>query len=152
MTGERHSIFRKDNCLSTDTPITPEVVMPPGPEEQKPARRPVAPAWHTLVFLVIVFAAAALSAERHGEKIVRNGHVFTYLFTMGWEWLLVGFVLWGARKHGVTLKELVGGKWNSPEDGLIDVGIAVGFWLVAALILVLAAAAAGLLNPQNLEA
>jgi membrane protease YdiL (CAAX protease family) len=152
MTEERHSIFRKDNCLSTDAPITPEVVLTAGPEEQKPARRPVAPAWHTLVFLVIVFAAAALSAERHGEKLVRNGHVFTYLFTMGWEWLLVVFVLWGVRKNGVTLKELVGGKWKSPEDGLIDVAIAVGYWIVAALILVLAAAAAGLVNPQNLEA
>ena len=138
--------------MSTDTPISPEVVLTPGPEPvQKPARRPVAPTWHTVVFLVIVFAAAALSAERHGDKLVRSGHVFTYLFTMGWEWLLVGFVLWGARKHGVTLKELVGGKWKSPEDGLIDVAIAVGFWIVAALILVLAAAAAGLLDPHNLE-
>ena len=116
------------------------------------ARRPVAPAWHTAVFILIVFGAAALSAERHGERLVSHGHLFTYLFTMGWEWLLVGFVLWGARKNGFTLRDLVGGKWKSPEDGLIDVAIAVGFWIVAALILVLAAAAAGLVSPDKLEA
>jgi membrane protease YdiL (CAAX protease family) len=114
-------------------------------------RRPVAPAWHTAIFLVIVMASAAISAEQQGARLSRHGHLFTYLFTMGWEWLLVGFVLWGTRRNGVSLKDLVGGKWESPEDGLIDVAIAFGFWIAAALVLVLAAAAVGLVNPGNLE-
>jgi membrane protease YdiL (CAAX protease family) len=104
-----------------------------------------------VIFLAIVFVAAAFSAQQHGEKLVRHGHTFTYLFTMAWEWLLVAFVLWGARKNGVSLRDLVGGRWKSPEDGLIDVGIAVGFWIAAALVLVLAAAAAGLMDPAKME-
>ena len=136
--------------MATNPPPTTDVIEQPTTTAS--TLRAVAPVWHTAIFLVIVFSAAAFSAERHGERLVRHGHVFTYLFTMGWEWLLVGFVLWGARKNGVTLKELVGGKWKSPEDGLIDVAIAVGFWIVAAMVLVLAAAAAGLVNPANLEA
>ena len=138
--------------MSTDAPvpINPELTSPPASLASD--RRPVAPAWHTAVFLVIVFAAAAVSAQGHAERMVRHGHLFTYLFTMGWEWILVAFVLWGARRNGFGLKELVGGKWKSPEDGLIDVAIAVGFWIVAALILVLAAAAAGLVSPDKLEA
>jgi membrane protease YdiL (CAAX protease family) len=138
--------------LSTDTPITPEVVSNPEQAPKVIGKQPVAPTWHTAIFIVIVFGAAAFSAQQHGERIVRHGHLFTYLFTMGWEWLLVAFVLWGARKNGFTWKDLVGGKWKSPEDGLIDVAIAVGFWIVAALILVLAAAAAGLVSPDKLEA
>lgn len=139
--------------MSTDTPIPPDAIPLPEPQPVSPAgtQRPVAPWWHTVVFLVIVGAAAAVSAEQGTARAGRS-HVFTYLFTMGWEWMMVGFVLWGARKNGVTLKELVGGKWNSPEDGLIDVGIAVGFWIVAALILALAAFAVGLASADKLEA
>ncbi len=135
--------------MSTNPPPAADAVAVP---EAPNARRPVAPVWHTAIFLTIVFVAAAVSAEQHGAQLTRHGHLFTYLFTMGWEWLLVGFVLWGARRNGVTLKDLVGGKWKSPEDGLIDVAIAVGFWIAAALVLVLAAAAAGLVSPENLEA
>jgi membrane protease YdiL (CAAX protease family) len=154
MTWSPDSTFRaaapfEDDNLATNPPITTDIMEQPTPPV---STRPVAPVWHTVVFLVIVFAAAALSAERHGERIIRHGHLFTYLFTMGWEWLLVGFVLWGARKNGFTLKDLVGGKWKSPEDGLIDAAIAVGFWIAAALVLVLAAAAAGLVDPAKLEA
>lgn len=139
--------------MATNPPISPETILQPGNEAPAPAaRRPVAAAWHTAVFIVVVFAAAGLGAQQHSERLMRHGHIFTYLFTMGWEWLLVAFVLWGARKNGFALKDLVGGKWKSPEDGLIDVGIAVGFWIVAALILVLAAAAAGLVSPDKLEA
>lgn len=133
--------------MSANPPVSAVAVA-----EVPSARRPVAPVWHTAIFLVIVFVAAAVSAEQHGARITRHGHLFTYLLTMGWEWLLVGFVLWGARRNGVTLKDLVGGKWKSPEDGLIDVAIAVGFWIAAALVLVLAAAAAGLVSPDKLEA
>ena len=138
--------------MSTNSPITPESLASPQAATPTPLRQPVAPAWHTAIFLVVVFISAGISAQGHGEKLVRHGHLFTYLFTMGWEWLLVGFVLWGARKNGVTLKELVGGRWNSPEDGLIDVAIAVGFWITAALVLVLAAAAVGLVDPAKLDA
>lgn len=152
MTGERAADFSraKDKRLSTDTPITPEIVSPTQEPKPTASHRPVAPTWHTAIFIVIVFAAAAVSAQGHAERIVRHGHLFTYLFTIGWEWLLVGYVLWGTRKNGFELRDLVGGKWKSPEDGLIDVAIAVGFWIVAALILVLAAAASGLVSPDNL--
>jgi membrane protease YdiL (CAAX protease family) len=54
---------------------------------------------------------------------------------MAWEYVLVGYIVWGVRKNGVTLREVVGGRWNTPEDFLLDVAIAFGFWLVAAGIL-----------------
>lgn len=117
-----------------------------------PTRRPVAPTWHTVTFLLIVFGFAAVSAVQHAGGAGRHQHLYTYLFTMGWEWLLVGFVLWGTRKNGVTLKDLVGGRWDSPEDALLDVAIAVGFWIAAALVLFLAAAALGLTDPNKFEA
>jgi len=136
--------------LATNPPPTVEVTEPPLTPPD--ARRPVAPWWHTAIFLLVVSASALVSAQQGGARIAHRGHLFTYLFTMGWEWLLVAFVIWGAKRNGVTLKDLVGGKWKSPEDGLIDVAIAVGFWIAAALVLVLAAAAVGLVDPAKLEA
>jgi membrane protease YdiL (CAAX protease family) len=61
----------------------------------------------------------------------------------------VGFILWGARKQGVTLREIVGGRWKSPESLLIDVAIAFAFWIVAGGILVGFSYALGLTSPSQ---
>lgn len=126
--------------------------VPPSSPVEKPAGAAIAPTWHTVLFLVIVFVFAAFSAFQHAGGAGRGNHLFTYLFTIAWEWLLVAFVLWGTRKYGVTLRQLVGGRWNSPEDALIDVAVAVGFWIVSALVLFLAAAALGLTDVTKFEA
>lgn len=131
---------QSDAVLAADAPPPP------------PAHQPVAPAWHTVTFLLVVFVFAAFSAIQHAGGAGHRDHVFTYLFTIGWEWLLVAFVLWGARKKNVTLRDLVGGRWGSPEDALLDVAIAVGFWILAALVLFLAAAALGLTDPAKFDA
>ena len=125
----------------------PDVTVTGISEPPPTTRQPVAPAWHTIVFLVIVAGAAAVSAQQHGTGMIRNGRVFTYLFTMAWEWLLVAYILWGIRKKGLKLRDLVGGKWKSPEDALLDVAVAVGYWIVAAMILAAVAYAIGLAKP-----
>ncbi len=134
--------------MSTNPPVAsdPSVVIAETPN----TRRTVAPAWHTVVFLLIVAGASALSAAQHGTGVIRNGRMFTYLFTMGWEWLLVAYIAWGIKKHGFKLRDLVGGRWKSPEDALIDLAIAVGYWIVAALVLAAVAYAVGLANPGQL--
>jgi hypothetical protein len=53
---------------------------------------------------------------------------------MAWEWILTGFVYLGIRKR-VRLRELIGGRWATIEDFVRDLGIAVGFWLVAVAVL-----------------
>ena len=137
--------------MSTTPPLQPDAVPFPVESPAPPsAPRAVAPTWHTIFFLVIVAAASALSAAQHGTGIVRNGRMFTYLFTMGWEWFLIGYIAWGIGKNGVKLRDLVGGRWKSPEDALIDLAIAVGYWIVAALVLVGVAYAAGLTSPDKL--
>ena len=93
---------------------------------------PVAPAWHTALFVVVIVGFAALAARTQGQMIAQRGRVTFYLLTMAWEYLLVGYILWGARQRGVALREIVGGRWKSPEDLLIDVAVAFAFWIVAA--------------------
>ncbi|MGA1999828.1 MAG: CPBP family intramembrane glutamic endopeptidase [Terriglobales bacterium] len=110
---------------------------------------PVAPAWHTALFVVVIVCFAALSARTQGQMVAHRGRVTVYLLTLAWEYLLVGFILWGARKQGVTLREIVGGRWKSPESLLIDVAIAFAFWMVAAGTLAALSFALGLASPSQ---
>ena len=57
-----------------------------------------------------------------------------YLWTIAWEWVLTGFVYLGVRKR-IRLRDLIGGRWVKPEDVLLDVMIACGFWLAAIAVL-----------------
>lgn len=136
--------------MSTDPPIAPQsfeaaTPAPPAP----PAPKAVAPAWHTVLFVVVIIFFAALSARSQHQLIAHRGRVFVYLLTTVWEWLLVGYVVWGARKKRVTLREIVGGRWKSPRDFLLDVGVACGFWLVALGVLYAVSYALGLASPSQ---
>ncbi len=78
------------------------------------------------------------------------GRLRMYLVTMAWEYILVGYIIWGARRKRVALREIVGGKWKTPEDVLLDVAIAFGFWLVAASVLAGLSYVLGLTSPAQL--
>jgi membrane protease YdiL (CAAX protease family) len=56
--------------------------------------------------------------------------------TIVMEWAMVGYIIWGLRRtRRITLRDLIGGRWNKPEDFLLDVVVAFGFWIVAAMVL-----------------
>ncbi len=135
--------------MATNPPTTPETIV--RPETISAQRRPIAPAWHTIVFMFIIVVFSVLGARDHAKAMERHGRELTYLITMAWEWLLVLYIVWGVRKRGLGLRDLIGGRWKTPEDFLIDVGIAVGFWIAALLILALAAYAANLADLSKLE-
>ena len=133
--------------MSTNPPVAPET----SPAEARTATSPlpVAPAWHSALFVVVIVSFAALAARSQGQMIAHRGRVTFYLLTLAWEYLLVGYILWGARKRGVTLREIVGGRWKSPENLLIDVAIAFAFWMVAAGTLAALSFALGLMSPSQ---
>ena len=131
--------------MSTNPPAALET----SPDEAPTAKSLVAPAWHTVLFVVVIVSFAALSAQTQGQMIAHRGRPTVYLLTLAWEYLLVGYILWGARKKGVTLREIVGGRWKSPENLLIDVAIAFAFWMVAAGTLAALSFALGLASPSQ---
>ena len=54
-----------------------------------------------------------------------------YISLIAMEW---GLFVWvwrgGLRKTGTKLRELIGGKWSSAKDVLVDCGLALGLWAV----------------------
>ena len=103
------------------------------PENGRAHHGPVAPAWHTVVLLLILFffsfaSAYSGSVVPFGGKISR---AFGYMLVIVFEWAVVAFIWFGIRLRGVRLADLIGGKWARPLDLLRDITIAVAFLIVA---------------------
>lgn len=58
-----------------------------------------------------------------------------YLVTLFYEWLLFVLVVAGVRHSGASVLVVLGDHWRSARQVLRDIGIAAGFWLVAAVLL-----------------
>ncbi len=92
---------------------------------------------HTLFLLLVLAAVAVLgyfSIHRPATAHQPN-RLFFYLLTMAWEWLLVGYIYWGLRRRGKSLKNITGKSWRSASDFFVDVAIAFGFWIAAIFVL-----------------
>jgi membrane protease YdiL (CAAX protease family) len=101
------------------------------------ALRPLAGPVHTLGLLAFLAVHAYLSYTQAGQMRAAavHNHLPMYLQTMAIEWLTFGYVVYGARSHGVSLKELLGPRWSSGKQTLIDFGIAASF-LVGSLFII----------------
>jgi len=112
-----------DTELTVDSqPLTPE-------------RKGIAPAWHTVLLLLVLIVFSWGNAQATHHAMTSRGRIAGYLLTMGWEYILLAYVVWGARLRKISFRDLVGGRWDTFEDFLTDVMLAAGF-LVAWLLLV----------------
>ena len=108
--------------------------LPPPVHSSRP--RPVAPMWHTVVlaglFLLLALGGARLQhrAAAHGPDLpAAQNPTVLYLSLIAMQWGLVYFV-WkaGLRRQGVTLREVIGGRWTNARDVAVDLGLALGVW------------------------
>jgi uncharacterized protein len=104
-----------------------------------PGDRPlVASLRHTLIFLLIQAALAAGGAYMQhrpdtGPSLApqHQGMASLYAFMIVLEWALVYYVWVGVRtQKGGGLLGLIGGRWKSWKDVLLDLAIALPFWFV----------------------
>ncbi len=103
---------------------------------ESPSSRLIAPWWHTALlvalFLGLAVGGAFFQRAARSEPGMLQQHqqvVPLYLSLMAMEW---GLFVWvwrgGLRKTGTKLRELIGGKWASAKDVLVDCGLALGLW------------------------
>src|SRR5882762_6270841 len=106
-------------------------------------RSTVAGAMHTIFLLAVIaawstwgyFAALRMSTAQNPHRPAM------YVLTILLEWSVVAYIAWGAKRHGSSLRELIGGKWNDSKAFLKDVAIAAGFWPIALVVLFVTALA-----------
>lgn len=98
-------------------------------------RTPVAAWWHTVVVLLILGAASVASAYSRGLPRLRlaglSERTSGYITTLVVEWLLVLVIWLGIRGRGNRIRDLVSGRWTKASAFLRDVGLALGFLVVA---------------------
>lgn len=96
----------------------------------------VAPVWHTVIVLLLVLGfslAGALSQD--ATPVSDHGRTAGYVLIMIFEWVTVAFIWFGIRRRGVTMADLIRGRWSGPKAVVRDIGIAIGFLIVAGVVL-----------------
>jgi membrane protease YdiL (CAAX protease family) len=100
------------------------------PVDSAPPRpRGIAPVWHTMVLILFVLAFSLGGAVSKHERANAH-HILGYAQTAIVEILMVLFIVWGLRRYGFRMRDLVGERWKTPEKFLLDVALAFGTWLV----------------------
>jgi membrane protease YdiL (CAAX protease family) len=108
----------------------------PAPATQPPAGdRLLAPWWHTLIVLFILLGVSLNGALSSRADLSHIGRLWIYVPTIIFQSVLVAFVWLGIRRRGMSLGDLVGGKWTSLNSVLLDGAIACGFWIVSIVVL-----------------
>jgi membrane protease YdiL (CAAX protease family) len=96
----------------------------------------IAPWWHTALLIALFLGMALIGAffQRHARSdpgmLQQHPQVVPlYLSLMAMEW---GLFVWvwrgGLRKTGTKVRELIGGRWASAKDVLVDCGLAFALW------------------------
>jgi len=95
--------------------------------------RSVAPAWHTIALLLVLFGFSFASA--HGGSFTpfgpKLGRAFGYIVVIIFEWAVVAFIWLGTTQRGVRISDLIGGSWARPVHIIRDFLIAIAFLAVA---------------------
>jgi membrane protease YdiL (CAAX protease family) len=98
--------------------------------------RSIAPAWHTVGVLLLLFALIASSTRLH--SVSRAGHnihrMHGYIFMLTAEWLITAFIWFGCRLQGVSLRTLTGVMSPNWRAVLRDLGLAIAFLIVANMV------------------
>jgi uncharacterized protein len=111
----------------------------PAPQSAPAPSAPVAPAWHTMLLLLVLAAGSVLSAYEQGFP---NAHLANvswrmsgYLTVIVEEWFLV-LLIWPAlRSRGVSLGSLISGRWQTLRSFFVDIALGIGTVVVAVLLL-----------------
>lgn len=85
---------------------------------------------YTFFLAALIIFLSFAGADQQGVIAQKRGHVFFYLVTIGSEFFLLGLTYLGIRFSRMRLRDVIGGRWNTVEDFLLDVAIAVGFWML----------------------
>src|SRR5215471_10132539 len=134
----------------------PRAAIPTQFPASPPAAQPtklLAPVWHTILIIVIMVVNSYYTAKflHISGTTLASSRIWDYVFTIGFEFFLLLLVWFGLWMKKYSMRELIGGKWSRPEDFLIDVGIAIGFWLVSLLILAGLAYLLGQMNEASVN-
>ena len=94
-------------------------------------KTPLAPWWHTVLVLLPLFVGSAVSAYQHTlEHVNLPGISFrlsAYFTVMVEEWFVVLLIWLALRRRGLSIGDMVSGRWQNVAAFLRDLGLAIVF-------------------------
>lgn len=152
MAGELLSTLKdfRVNDLTSSSPQGASAFTEPIASE--PLRRPSS--WHyayTFAIIAVILSLSFAGAKQQGEIALKRGHILFYVLTISSELILLGLSYLGIRLSRMKLREVIGGRWNSFEDFLLDVAVAFGFWIVSYGVLIGLALAMHMARPGAID-
>jgi membrane protease YdiL (CAAX protease family) len=130
-------------------PATPPDMPIAGSVAEKPAL--IAPLWHTLLIVGLIVANSFAGSSKLGAVHSSASRIMLYGGTIVTQLVLILLVWFGIHLRGVKMRDLIGGRWDTVESFLLDVGLAAGFLVVSLLLLTVVRMAVGTLDFHNLE-
>lgn len=105
------------------------------------SQRYAAGPFHTIFLLLLLgsFALMGWLMAGRARATVNPHRVRMYVATLVFEWIVLGYVVAGVRRHGASVSLVLGNRWQSGRQLLRDIGIAAAFWFISAGILLLLA-------------
>jgi len=94
--------------------------------------RLVAPVWHTITLALLLVSIGVLSAW--GFKNLpapKSGTLPQYWQNIIMQWTLFAFVVFGLRRKGVRIRDIMGRRWESFDDVLVDIALAFAVFIAS---------------------
>jgi len=99
------------------------------------AREPIAPWWHTMLVLLPIAIASVASWYQHGLSDAYvpgiSSRLSSYITVLAQEWFVVLLIWLALKRRGLSIGSLVSGRWQTLGAFFRDLGLAVGFIVVA---------------------
>jgi len=96
----------------------------------------LAPWWHTALMVLVIIGLSVAGVRQlrsFGDQPLHL--VANYSLTIAYEWILAGLALWGIHMRKVPLRQLLGEKRPGGRAWLADLGVALGYWAIALIVL-----------------
>jgi membrane protease YdiL (CAAX protease family) len=124
----------------------------PASDRTQPQSGLLAPWWHTAL-MVIVILSLSLAGVRQLRSLGNQPLHLTanYLLTIAYEWILAALALWGIHMRGVPLRQLLGERRPGARAWFADLGVALGYWLVAIFVLAILGKLLAILSGSHID-
>jgi len=137
------------------TQPTPEVPSPLSEPLVAPVAPPeaalIAPLWHTLLVSALILGNSFLGSSKVGAVHGSGSRILLYGGTFVTQLILILLIWFGIHLRGVRMRDLIGGRWKTVEAFLLDVALAVGFWITSILLLFGIRVALGTIDLHNMQ-
>ena len=93
---------------------------------------PVDSAWHTVVVLLVQLGFSLAGALNRNLSPLgwSRSRAAGYIFVIVFEWIIVAYIWFALKRRGISMRQLISGRWSSAKEILRDLGIGLSFFLL----------------------